>query len=157
MIIILKTDVNFDRRPLEVRQSMRSGNHGSDLQLSLFINKVMVFSVLLIAWSMLILLFTPMILSRIELGDNAHVLLQDVYVLGSCYCVVVQFEVDIDAVEARRHKAVLMLFECNNFFADHCCLCWLCCGPRPVFDTVNVPAPTHITANATHEVQMMSI
>merc|ERR550525_714599 len=119
-----------DPPPLEAISVINGG--GSTLRLNLFANKIILHSTIIIATTLMITaivmtyLVTPSLSSSYaidsdgERDNNWRQMLQNTTILIFSYCVVAQFDVDIEAVQSRRIKWLLIIVECNN------CAVYLC-------------------------------
>lgn len=99
-----------------------------------------------------------------RVDKNEAQLFQNGLLLIAAYCVVVQFEADIDSVKYVWIRKILIAFDCNNFAPRYC---GNCCAPitvktNPTAETKNTsvespPAesPPNSTENGTVEMRAL--
>ena len=93
-----------------------------NIRLNLWINKVMIYSSITVVTNWLISILVPVLnITTHGVRDrNAVQLLHNGSLLVASYCVVVQFDVDIDSVKNKWIKRMLTCFDCNNCAARYC-------------------------------------
>ena len=116
--------------------SVISGHGGaSTVKLNLFANKVMIYSSIIMMLNVVLCFLAPFL--RRVVGEESFAsngfrdknivqLVQNAVLLVNCYCVVVQFDIDIETVQSRWVKWTLILCECNNYAAKACACCPCC-------------------------------
>ena len=114
------------RKTIAVLEAISGGK--PNVRLTLWINKVMIYSSIIIFTNLTILALVPFasLCSNPFTGDrdnNCIQLLQNTSLLVSSYGVVVQFDSDIDAADSKRIKWMLRSFDCNNCAARNCQRC----------------------------------
>ena len=111
------------RKTIAVLQAISGGK--PNIRLTLWINKVMIYSSIIILSNLVMMILMPIatLCSHPSTGHRNIIciqLLHNTSLLVASYCVVVQFDVKLDAVKSKRIKWMLRSFDCNNCAAKYC-------------------------------------